>query len=278
MSVPRHELSHPFRAARVKMVGRNAYPLHDHAFGEIFWLDAGQGLHRVNGRDFPLCEGELVFIRPFDQHSFHGVAEAPFYISNTCFQWSLLEYLRRRHFPDDPSVFGENQPWPKTVVVSEQQLPVLRRLFLQLVRAPAHPIYIEHFLLSLFTEFCPFKETGTLKIPLLPDWMQRAARLIQQPEHFRLGVPEFSRLCGRSREHVSREFHRHAGQTLVQYIHSLRMRHAAALLEGSANQIIDIAMECGYESLSHFYACFRKSQGVSPLRYRRRAQARMYFS
>jgi len=261
---------------RVELVG--TYPLHDHEFGEIFWLDKGRCRHCVNGQTFSLHAGDLIFIRPWDQHSFHGAPRRPFFINNIWFEWQSFLYLRQRYFPHQSSLYGEEDALPKMLRLESRQLQRLRQLFLVASRRSnvQERLALEWFLLSLFTEFCPVQPESGKSLPDLPDWMVPAWTKIHEPESFRLGVQEFCRLSGRSREHVSREFRRLVGQTIGQYIHHLRMKHAAFLLETSSLEVIDVSLECGFESLSHFYENFRKVYQTSPRLFRKQAQGKMY--
>lgn len=276
MGIRRNRIKGLAHFSRVKLCGPEAYPLHDHEFGEIFWLDEGGCRHCVNGRNFELTVGALVFIRPWDRHSFHGPPNRPFYVNNTCFDWRIFQYLKERYFPHQGAIYGEAEPYPKMLQLSERQLQKARRLFLALFRDRCERLAIERYLLNLFAEFCAVRHDVESDAPDLPGWMASAWERIHEPEHFRLGVAEFCRLSGRSREHVSREFRKTAGQTLGHYIRQLRMKHACFLLEASSLEIIEISLECGFESLSHFYSSFRRAHRITPLAFRRRAQGRMY--
>ncbi len=269
----RNRLREPYRSTRVRLSGADAYPLHDHDFGELGWVDEGAFVQRINGRELEMKTGDFLFIRPRDCHSFHGKDDRPFFVVNICFQWHLYEGLRQRYFSGNP-IYGEDQKYPKLLHLTDGQLQWARKMFIALLKAPPTLFSIERFLMNLFAEFCPQPERGFLD--QAPQWMQQAWSLIQKQEHLRLGVPEFYRLCSRCPEHVSREFRRQTGQTIVQSISRLRLAHAAAMLAGTTQEIVDIAGECGFESLSHFYTCFRKAHHLTPREYRRRSQQQMY--
>jgi len=275
-TIPRNRISGLTYCRRVRLCGPEAFPLHDHEFGEIFWVDEGRCRHFVNNRMISLTQGALVLIRPWDCHSFHGPEGRPFYLNNTCFDWRIFQYLQQRYFPGSGLVYGETGEEPKMLQMNGRQMQKARQLFLDLFHGGGDRLAIERFLLNFFAEFFPLSDRQGMMASDLPDWMRPAWEQIQQPECFRLGVREFCRLGGRSREHVCREFRKATGQTPGQMVHQLRMKHAALLLEVSSQQIVDISLECGFESLSHFYACFRKAHGLSPLAYRQRAQGRMY--
>jgi AraC family cel operon transcriptional repressor len=64
----------------------------------------------------------------------------------------------------------------------------------------------------------------------------------------------------------------HSGQTPVQYINDLRMKHAARSLTGSSDPLSEIATEIGLPNLSHFHKLFRAKYGVTPAQFRTEKQ------
>ncbi len=57
--------------------------------------------------------------------------------------------------------------------------------------------------------------------------------------------------------------------TLNEYIAQNRISHAQRLLVTTDHQIVEIALDSGYQTLSRFYDVFRKSCGCSPGQYRK---------
>jgi AraC family transcriptional regulator len=58
------------------------------------------------------------------------------------------------------------------------------------------------------------------------------------------------------------------GSSPHQYILSARVQHARELLKDSRSSVVEIALECGFASHSHFTTTFRRFVGVSPTAYR----------
>lgn len=267
-----------YSARRTQLAGEVAYPLHRHDFAEIFWVDEGEMVHWINGETVTLRKGDCVFIRPeLDAHSLHSAhGKQPFWIVNTTFQWHVYETLRVRYFQDNRSIYAEQEAMPRVIRMGELQLQRMRQELVSLLRAPNHHFFIERFLMNLLGECCDLALGKDLIPSTAPSWLQNAWHAFQAPERFREGASCFYRLCGRSHEHVSREFHRHTGKTLQECAHELKIRHAAALIAGTNREVIDIALECGFESLSHFYSSFRSVYGMTPRAYRMNAQKKMY--
>lgn len=66
----------------------------------------------------------------------------------------------------------------------------------------------------------------------------------------------------------SRFFRRVTGRTFVDFVHHLRVNHAARLLVDTDRPITDICFDSGFGNLSNFNRRFRKRQGCSPREYR----------
>jgi AraC family transcriptional regulator len=100
----------------------------------------------------------------------------------------------------------------------------------------------------------------------------RCARLFLA-EHFReeLSLQEIARAVHCSPFHLARLFRRHAGLTLHQYRHRLRLREALLRIADGERNLSALALELGFSSHSHFTDCFRQSFGLAPANYRKLA-------
>lgn len=259
---------------RKRFSGPDAYPLHDHdRFGEIFWCDHGRLTHVVNDTEIQMETGDIVFIRPDDKHRFASPRNRPFDLMIVCFSWHIYESFRQRYYPND-ALYGETEDLPKMLHLNTKHLQWMRRMFFELYQAPRAPFYIDHYLSSVFFELGLIPQHKQLSLASFPEWMHKALIMIRDPERFRLGTPEFFRLCGRCPEHVSRVFSRITGEAPSKYLMRLRMEYAANLLSVTTENILDIGHACGMESMSHFYSVFRSFYNSTPRAYRINAQKR----
>jgi AraC-like DNA-binding protein len=71
-----------------------------------------------------------------------------------------------------------------------------------------------------------------------------------------------------SRSHFHALFKEETGETFVSYLSSLRCARAAELLCSTDRPIVDVAMDSGFNNLSHFYHVFKRHYGVTPRHYR----------
>jgi AraC family transcriptional regulator of adaptative response / methylphosphotriester-DNA alkyltransferase methyltransferase len=74
---------------------------------------------------------------------------------------------------------------------------------------------------------------------------------------------------GLGRNRMIQLFQTQYGKTPSEYLNQLRIDSVKVLLADTQNNILKIALQSGFESLSTFYTQFRKVTGVSPKEYRK---------
>lgn len=257
-----------FHVARPQHTRRTPVPLHTHDFAELFWVDRGEGWQVVNGHRVRLSPGDVWFIRATDAHAFEVSGSSVLAITNVAFPIETADFLRKRYF----SAAGVSWWWsdgnPAPVQVDPMRLHALNTAADRLALAPRDRLYIEHFLLGVFTELGARCTDADLIRG--PDWLSAACRGIHQPEHFREGLPAFFRLAAKCPEHVARVMRKVLDTTPSDYLNTVRLTHAAFQLRMTSRSVTEIAMDAGYENLSYFFYVFKKKYGYSPRAYRRK--------
>jgi len=77
-------------------------------------------------------------------------------------------------------------------------------------------------------------------------------------------LEEMASLSNRSLASFKRDFQRHYQSAPRQWINRQRLEHAQMLLNNTDRQVSDVALACGFESVSHFIRIFKKEFGVTP--------------
>ena len=83
-------------------------------------------------------------------------------------------------------------------------------------------------------------------------------------------IDDVAKYAGFSTDYFNRIFFAHTGFNLMEYVRFSRLKKAAQLLRGTNNDILDIALECGYEAHESFSRAFKNQYGMSPSEYRKR--------
>ena len=82
-------------------------------------------------------------------------------------------------------------------------------------------------------------------------------------------IDKLCELCFVSPATLRRDFMACSGKSPAEYLHSVRVKNAAAMLANTDKKIIDISAEVGYPTVSSFNRKFSELYGVSPREYRK---------
>lgn len=255
-----------FHAARNVRTRWNPVPLHGHDFAEIFWIDAGKAGHRVNGEKVGLTPGSLVMMRPSDRHAIDPTGDEALECTNIAFPKETYHFLQRRYFPGREWAFWSREKIPFCVQLDPSQRQLINRWADMLASSPRERFPVERFLINVLGELEP--KSGDSFLADIPDWLLHACQEIHRLENFSKGVQAFFQIAGRSREHVARSCQHALGVTPTQYVNRIRMAYAAGQLEMSNRDIVEIALDCGIENMSHFYKLFGEAHGITPRAYK----------
>lgn len=83
-----------------------------------------------------------------------------------------------------------------------------------------------------------------------------------------ISLQELAIACRKNEKYLGRLFKREMGQNFNEYCTQLRLNKAEMLLLQGDERIIDIAFNCGFNSISYFNRLFKSKHGVSPREYR----------
>lgn len=251
--------------------GRMPVAYHGHDFAEVFWVEEGSGIHRVNGRRVEIQAGDIVFIRPSDKHGLQTIDGGVFRLQNVAFPHRVAARLCRTYFPEGAGWFWAQCPLPRSIPLDAAQREALQVEFTWLREAPRDRLSLDSFLLNLF------RLLGRVHSHRddLPDWLDSAMRGFGSTQQLAEGLAGFFRLAGRCPEHVARTMQKHCGTTPTTWVNTRRVEHAARLLESTALPVTEIAAESGFENLAYFHRLFRSRHGTTPRHYRLRERAVM---
>lgn len=258
------------KPSRMVLRGARAFPVHDHDFAEVFWIEAGRADHLINGKRVALEAGDGAFVRPRDRHGFSSSAQG-FVICNVAISASIWRELRKRYFPAGQSGWEPDADFPKSFKLGGESLRGIRVAFESLVLRNESRMETEWFFLNLWRELRMGREEFAGKS--VPRWLAEACHRLEDPDCFVQGSSVLARLAGRCPEHVARVVRRTCGKTPTDLFNEARLRHAAQQLLLTDRKVLDISMECGFSSLAHFYEVFGARFHMPPRQFRIRNHA-----
>lgn len=106
-----------------------------------------------------------------------------------------------------------------------------------------------------------FDERGNKKMTMVYSYVRE--------NYFKpISITKISKVAKMSPFAFSRFFKKNSGAGFVEYLNRVRTNRACYLLRETDYHVYDIAMECGFTSISNFNKQFRKAEGISPRNYR----------
>ena len=242
---------------------------HHHNYYEYFLITSGHLTHRVNKLRQTLSRGDLVLIRPDDYHYYELCGNEDFSLINISF--------RATHFVEACRYLGGDIEQLLSTPIHPPTINIL----------PFNDCHLEenHNALNFFVgskeeltrrfRYLLLEVLLTFSLhfrmeqePLYDVWLHSVLGQMSSQENIEEGIPALLRLTGISHGHLCRLMKQQLNTTPQQYITKLRMTYAARLLSNSSYSILEIALKCGYSSLSHFITTFKKAHGVAPHNYR----------
>ena len=154
-----------------------------------------------------------------------------------------------------------------TVRLTTQQLQTIATLRQPPVYAAAQPVWYQCKALELAVTFLMKPEQEffcTRQQRLAQERVEQVMMLLRQDLTAPPSLEELGRKIGCSHFYLSRIFSTQTGQTITQYLRQLRMERAAELLKSREFNVTEVALEVGYNSLSHFSAAFQETFGCCP--------------
>ncbi len=243
---------------------------HAHDFFELFFVSSGRVLHMTNGEEQALGEGTLCLVHPEDVHFFKrsGPGEAAFL--NLAFHPDPYDSACRVY---KNSAEGPGGVRRVTVPPALRRSFETRIQFLSDAAASSSALPAGGLLMGVLLDALCYLEGFGSSGAEAPLWLTRAMEAMRGPDNAQAGIPRMVALSGRSQETLCRAMKRFAGVTPSEYVNALRLSTAARLLRNTDMRVLDIQLDCGFDSASHFNQRFRREFGLSPSRYRRQNRA-----
>jgi AraC-like DNA-binding protein/mannose-6-phosphate isomerase-like protein (cupin superfamily) len=267
-------LGRPYHAARVSFAARTPVSeLHAHAdFYEFMGVVSGRGEHLLPTGSQPLEAGDVVLVRPRDQHAFRGTAPDRLEFINVAFPssaWQGFLTLTRTDASGawdvarTPTTFRPDDP-AAAIEVFEH---ALRRF-----QDEPSQYDLVRFWIDLLPLISPDEVRSRPAAANAPAWLAGACAAMRAEDNLRGGVPRLLELAGVSPAHLSRTVRAAYGLTPTDFVTDLRLEHAASLLAATTDPIAAIATRCGFTSQSYFTRRFTTAHQVSPRTFRQQSQ------
>ena len=245
--------------------------LHNHDYYEFSIVTKGEMIHHINGETRKVNENTLLLLRPNDSH-YISVEEdkkyfelftlnvsKKFFISYfELFDKELLERLNNAKYIEMPISSTTNRYFSN--FISKTSTIYQNNNYPEEILSP---IFID--LSSIIFHYYQ----DTIKSKNYSNLVNTMMELLHNKNNYQLSLSEISKKANYSYAHINRLFKSETGTTLAEYFAQIRLEYAKRLIETTSYSILDISLEVGFQSLSHFTKLFSKYYGLTPAKYRK---------
>lgn len=245
-----------------------------HDFWEFVYADRESIICTADGAQIPLCEGEILFHKPNESHSFSANGKKTpgvFVITFECKSEAIGFFANKkiavpeelRHFLYDMADEGKRTFEPPDPYAKKLELlpyPTLGGL--QLIKN-----LLELFLINLIRSMTETKD-GNKTFLQKSEWddptVQRIINILKEKTESSVTIDEICKEVNYSRAYVCREFRETTGKTVLQYYRELKIERAKSLLQMKNISIREISDRLGFDTPSYFCKTYRLMTGSTP--------------
>lgn len=209
-----------------------------------------------------LQPGDCIFVDCHEPYSHESSADDPWTLNWVHFYGKELEHIYKRYVANGYSYIFH----PDSL---NDLLGILNTLYQtnENVSATTEMIsnkYLTDLITSAFTLNENSNNDTTLdKLKSVRDYMQ-----LNYSEH--ISLEKLSDMFYISKFHLAREYKKTYGTTLIADLTAIRISQAKSMLRFSSDSIEKISAACGFSDSGYFIKVFSKSEGMTPLTYRKK--------
>lgn len=250
----------------IDMLGNYSVPVHWHTDFEIVYVETGNMIVSNNHEEFEISEGEFCFINSNALHSV--VSLTPSVHHAIIFHPSLLDFRQY-------DLAQLNFIQPLTSGNSKVITKILRNNnFKNLIHNLAYTDDTDYLRIKLllYQLILDFYECELINIKNQEDHMSKIKHIItylQSHYNTNVNLKNLSKYMGYSENYLCKHFKERTGHTIFQYLNQYRIHKSIDLLEKSDKSMLEIALDCGYESDSYYIKQFKKHMNQTPKQYRK---------
>lgn len=241
---------------------------HDHSFVEIFYVISGEIPHRLDDKKTEnLKIGDAVLIMPGHYHAFlrekhHECSHRDIIIRKNFFK-EVCDFI-------GPSIYKKflNGELPcqikfptDTMNYIEREVGVINKM-LPTVLSEKSAI-VRTFGVTLVQPFLTYKTEEHFSD--FPTWFKDLLSYFSVIQYLQQGLPKILEQFNYDRKYLCRVFKKYMGITMTDYLNHVRLDYAMNMIQNTDKNVLDIAQELGFSSVSYFNVIFKKRYGITPL-------------
>jgi AraC-like DNA-binding protein/mannose-6-phosphate isomerase-like protein (cupin superfamily) len=242
------------------------WPIHDYC--ELFYVDDGSGIIKINSKSFKIIPGAIFLFQPEDEHStvLHEkdtVKGAAIHFSPNSLSGEFSSIEPRALYSVSGADYENLKEILENIARENRELPTGARNMSDALLAIFIIKCIRLFGSPLQDRDATPGEAASRRI------VEGCTRYIGENFFRPVTLEEAACRTGVSSFYLSHVFSRYTGTTFTEHLLSVRMQAAVELLENPELPLKEIAKRCGYNDVYYFTKVFKKHFLLPPGTYRK---------
>ncbi|UKS28467.1 AraC family transcriptional regulator [Paenibacillus sp. HWE-109] len=253
-------------------------PPHAHTWFEFNYILSGQMVTHFGDELVQVGEGDFFLIPPGTIHSHSYTRGNPH--EGICLRWRIRPASTEKTDVQGESFFTRLQrlqEWnPGSYRDNGRLHGLLEQFFLEALTGQSELALqlllihlLEYLSLLQMTMQGQVSSSTAVKDPLV----RKVEVYLEDFQSNRLSVGELAASLHMSYGHLSRQYKKLTGQTIINRMNQIRLEKAKELMKLPGLRIAEIAEQAGFADLCYFSRAFKKHYGASPQNYRRQTAA-----
>lgn len=225
---------------------------------------SGSGTFYYSGNTYPLHAGQQLFIDCAIPYAHESNDNDPWELMWIHFNGSGARGLFQYYANQNDGILSACID-PINIIQSIEELMVYSKK-----KTNDYELLISTHLNSLITKVILSNRLENLPVSTSDNKIVEIKEYIDKHYTSKITLEELSELFYISKYHMSREFKRLFGTSIINYQIDCRITHAKELLRFSDLRIEEIAEQCGINDNSYFNKVFQKTEGMSAREFRKK--------
>ncbi len=238
---------------------------HTHEFYELEYIYSGTGIQVVNGIEYPVSKGDVLFFDIGDIHSYRPIEN--FSLINCIF---LPRFLNLKDNPEGKKLNADNIP--SVVKLNTTEILEIEKIIMEMETEykekqfgylEALRSYLNIILIKIIRSAQQGDSFDKKMLPIV-EYIEKNYANIRPSD-----VASFSSY---NQSYLSKMFKENIGITITEYINNKKIESAVRLLEETDLPVEKICYLVGFKEKKYFYKYFKKVTGTTPSMLRRKAK------
>ena len=271
--------------SRLKPTVRTISPAHTHSYYEINNIKVGQLFYAIGDEELCLNENDIIIVFPNVIHkTFTNARPEDPSIINTILKFSSSFIQPANYSSSDLQYLLTPLKFDKQYAIIRASEPLNEKLT-QLINMAAeetksldngYEIALRGYMSLIYTVILrnlSASETHTeVKSAATKeniDLIYKALDYIENNYYEQISMQQLAKEYNVNYYHFSRLFQQYTGQCFRDYLLKVRLDKAVRLLLQTNDSVTNIAMDCGFETISYFIKKFQEHTGSTPKNFRK---------